>query len=135
MKVWLDDVRYPPTDEWVWVKTVEECIRLLKDGKVESLSLDNDLGWVFIVEGEIAVFSAYESEPEGHLVVDWLIKNDVWPKFISVHTNNVVKHKKMCDQIEAHGPYNHRYHASFTPEGHEKTSYPTVIYEIKHVAE
>ena len=44
MKLWLDDVREPLNKGWNWVKTGEEAIELLKQGAVDSISLDHDLG-------------------------------------------------------------------------------------------
>lgn len=54
MKVWLDDERDPndpiiqqqfgATPDMVWVKTSKDAIELLRNGKVEFLSLDHDLG-------------------------------------------------------------------------------------------
>ena len=54
LKLWLDDERNPQEpfiqkefgshgDE-IWVKTANEAIELLKQGNVESISLDHDLG-------------------------------------------------------------------------------------------
>lgn len=52
--LWLDDERDPTLPEIkngfgsigdeIWVKTVDECIKILKSGLVESISLDHDLG-------------------------------------------------------------------------------------------
>jgi hypothetical protein len=48
MKLWLDDKRDPVEftgeTDWTWVKTAEEAINILFDGKVERVSLDHDLG-------------------------------------------------------------------------------------------
>ena len=44
MKLFLDDVRQPPDESWAVARTYAECIRVLKTGAVESLSLDHDLG-------------------------------------------------------------------------------------------
>ncbi len=56
MKLWLDDMR-PAPEGWVWVRTVAEAIEVLEGGKVNFVSLDNDLG-------------AYEEE--GYHVADWI---------------------------------------------------------------
>jgi len=34
IKLFLDDERMPPTDEWVIARTSTECVRLLQDNKV-----------------------------------------------------------------------------------------------------
>ena len=44
MKLWLDDVRESPNKGWQCVKTGEEAIELLKQGTVDSISFDHDLG-------------------------------------------------------------------------------------------
>ena len=46
MNLWLDDVRNPATHGaigFVWVKTAEEAIDMLKSGAVQFASLDHDL--------------------------------------------------------------------------------------------
>ncbi len=51
-KVWLDDERDPllwaPKSHgkvgWIWVKTVQEAVKLLETGLVTHVSLDHDLG-------------------------------------------------------------------------------------------
>lgn len=45
MKVWLDDIRNPPDESWVWAKNVWYVIGLLITGNVEHISFDHDLGW------------------------------------------------------------------------------------------
>jgi hypothetical protein len=42
--LWLDDVRWPPTDEWIWVKTAQEAIDFWNKNKIIFASLDHDLG-------------------------------------------------------------------------------------------
>lgn len=46
MKIWLDDVRQPPDDTWVWVKESEAAVSLLRytEKEIEAVSLDHDLG-------------------------------------------------------------------------------------------
>jgi hypothetical protein len=44
MRVYLDDERPLPADYDTYVSTADECIALLKTGKVTELSLDHDLG-------------------------------------------------------------------------------------------
>jgi hypothetical protein len=65
MRIWLDDLREPPDEGWVWVKTIEEATNLLANGQVESLSLDNDLG---------------EGFPEGRRLALWMAEHETWPK-------------------------------------------------------
>lgn len=50
INIWLDDERDPlkhSIGNWIWVKTVEECIDLLKQygmSNINAVSLDHDLG-------------------------------------------------------------------------------------------
>lgn len=46
MKLWLDDVRKPPDDSWVWCKSYKEFCRALgwASSAFEVISLDHDLG-------------------------------------------------------------------------------------------
>lgn len=43
-KLWLDDVRKPPTDDWVWCVNVQEAIELLCESSFDEISFDHDLG-------------------------------------------------------------------------------------------
>lgn len=48
-KLWLDDVRHPPDETWVWVKTSSEAIKELlagiySGGDYREISFDHDLG-------------------------------------------------------------------------------------------
>jgi hypothetical protein len=44
MKLWLDDIRLPPSNEWIWVKRSVDAIEILSGGFVSEVSLDHDLG-------------------------------------------------------------------------------------------
>jgi hypothetical protein len=73
VKVWLDDRRspYPRPEEWVWVRTPAEAIRLLKTGEVNELSLDHDLG---LWEGD--------RELTGYDVVTWIERAVATERFV-----------------------------------------------------
>lgn len=99
MKIWLDDLREPPTDEWVWCNathSVETLLSLSNNAHfdVEVLSLDNDLG---------------EGRDEGYRVLDWLEEkkfhnpNFTVPKKIQVHSANPVARRRMEQIIEKNG--------------------------------
>lgn len=90
MNIWLDDIRDPeyfrPDLEWVWVKTIDKIKPLLKEGRVDALSLDNDLG---------------PEEEEGRKLVLWMAENDCWPNGpITVHSSNVIAVDYMTQMIE-----------------------------------
>lgn len=44
MKIWLDDLRPMPATFDLHVKTVDECVALIKRGHVTHISFDHDLG-------------------------------------------------------------------------------------------
>lgn len=47
MKLWVDDLRPPPDDTWVWSKTSQNAIDTLMLaglGEITEISLDHDLG-------------------------------------------------------------------------------------------
>lgn len=60
MKLYLDDER-PTPDGWQNVRTVEDAIELLKTGKVEEISLDNDLGIGYTQGWELAYWIREEA--------------------------------------------------------------------------
>lgn len=130
MKLWLDDLRLPP-EGWEWVKSVEDCISALKTGQVEMLSLDNDLGLEFNDNGEF-LMAAEAVAPEGYLVVDWMVENNVWPDWVSLHTSNVVARNYMRKLLEKHGGYAGMQHINFTPRNNTKKRqdlvYPAIAF-------
>ena len=56
MWLWLDDERPVPDERWQLVRTAEECIEILKEGKVERVSLDHDLGVGYNTGYKVACF-------------------------------------------------------------------------------
>lgn len=44
MKIWLDDIRTPPDDSWIWAKNAYFCSGALSTGRVTHISFDHDLG-------------------------------------------------------------------------------------------
>lgn len=85
MKIWLDDIREPPTEGWKWVKTVAEAKEELIDfPEVDEVSLDHDLG---------------ENQPTGYDLIKWLERGTMevgwnFPK-IRVHSANPVGRKNI----------------------------------------
>lgn len=98
MKVFLDDIRPCPRG-FVWVKSVEECLVLLRQGKVDILSLDHDLG---------------EGKPTGYDLVKIMVEENLYPKEIYIHTANPVGRENMYKTLARYKPpsvkvYNHPY--------------------------
>jgi hypothetical protein len=87
-RIWLDDVRRPPSEEWTWVKSVDEAIEVLESGTVVEASLDNDL---------------HPFEHDGLEVVEWMIEHRVFPRLVTVHTDNRFASTMMCGLLERSG--------------------------------
>lgn len=99
MKVWLDDVRQPHKFGrigWEWAKTAQEAIALLETGKVEAISLDHDLS-------EKATLGDYLGEVTGMHVVEWMIRNGVYPERIYIHSLNPAGRKRMMAALIREG--------------------------------
>lgn len=96
MRVWLDDRRSPPSADWVWVRTPEKTIDLLRAGKVKELSLDHDLG-----------IGVGEDEQTGYDVLLWIeeqvgtgVATFQLPE-LKVHSANAPAHERMDRAITA----------------------------------
>jgi hypothetical protein len=74
-RLWVDDLREPPDDTWIWSKTSTNTIDTLMlsaPGEITEISLDHDLG----------------GEDTARPVVLWMCENNVWPARVHVHTAN-----------------------------------------------
>lgn len=72
MKLWHDDNRFPPADEWEWAKDNATAMEYLATGTVDFISIDMDLG---AVEGKDFNYGrelgpCYRGQPWRS--VDWL---------------------------------------------------------------
>lgn len=111
MKVWLDDCREPPKG-WVWATDYEACISALRDGCVEALSLDHDLGpqayeaagsdYGYAASGE-EVYSSVK-EKTGYDVVLWLIARYEWcgalPDKVYIHSASPPGRERMYTTLK-----------------------------------
>ena len=44
-QLWLDDIRIPPSYDWLWVRTYEQFVEAIEDlGCPDMISFDHDLG-------------------------------------------------------------------------------------------
>ncbi|MCJ7713025.1 hypothetical protein MUO66_01000 [Candidatus Bathyarchaeota archaeon] len=84
MKVYLDDKRETP-EGWIRVYWPKEAIDILKQGSVEEISLDHDLG--------------DDQRGTGYDVIKWIeeqvITNNFKPPKIKIHTANCSAREKM----------------------------------------
>jgi hypothetical protein len=89
MKIWLDNIKAPPDKSWVWIKIVEETRKIMKEHRVEGISLTFDLG-----EG----LNGYDQ-------LKWMVKYNVWPTtFIRIHTMSIEKRKDMIHLVKMYKP-------------------------------
>ena len=52
IKIWVDDIRTPPSEEWTWIKSVNDAITEIiydelnveYEGEIYLISLDHDAG-------------------------------------------------------------------------------------------
>lgn len=96
-KLWLDDERPPPSEEWFWAQTLAEAVMCMQNGLIDIASLDHDLG-LSEVDDEI--------ESSGYRFVLWMAHQNIWPRDeVSVHSMNSVGAHNMCKLIERYGPY------------------------------
>ena len=84
----MDDVRRPPSDEWIWAKSFDQAIEVLQTGDVAEASLDNDL---------------HPFVHDGLEVVEWMIEKRVFPRRVRVHTDNRIASTEMCGLLERSG--------------------------------
>lgn len=88
-KIWVDDIRYPPNTDWIWVKSVNQAktlIEILENTDSEMLiSLDYDAG---------------DYGPSDYIkILDWLEETGRnYP--IHIHSMNVVGVANMRAIIE-----------------------------------
>ena len=88
-KIWVDDIRYPPNTDWIWVKSVNQAktlIEILENTDSEMLiSLDHDAGDY--------------GPPDYIKILDWLEETGLnYP--IHIHSMNVVGVANMRAIIE-----------------------------------
>jgi len=89
IKLYVDDER-PAPNGWVNVKSAEMAIKLLREGLVEELSLDHDLG----------------RKKTGYDIILWMEKELMTgafelPSVIKIHTANPVGRQKMIAAINS----------------------------------
>lgn len=98
MKLWLDDVRRPPNNTWVWVTSGHDFKDWLNSDwkySITDISFDHD----------IATYDAWGNEITGYTCLCWIEKmfhND--PQFVlphmTVHSANPVGRQKMQRVID-----------------------------------
>lgn len=94
MRIWLDDVRPAPADgDWVWVKTRDEALTLVLDGKVDFIAFDHDLGGDGCGAGETAY-------PVAKLIEERAARG-IQPPGWSIHSANPVGAARIKAALES----------------------------------
>lgn len=112
MKLWHDDMRPPPDDTWVWARTNDEAKTHLRSEAVEVASLDHDLGMEEVdlrdmdIEQQIDVAIAQQERHSetGLDLVDWMVKEDLVPSIVRIHSWNPPGAQAMAARIQRYSP-------------------------------
>ncbi|ORB77462.1 cyclic-phosphate processing receiver domain-containing protein [Mycobacterium timonense] len=91
MKLWVDDLRQPPDDTWVWSKTSQNAIDTLMLaglGEITEISLDHDLG----------------GDDTTRPVVLWMCEHNRWPENVGIHTANPVGREWLAGMVARYKP-------------------------------
>ena len=116
-KLWHDDVRRPPDETWLWARTNEEAIKILRVGGVTEISLDHDLGLEAVDPDEQGAYRRPGHSPNGTGadLARWMCDHQLVPENISVHSwsrdgvEAIVAVFKERGIDVAVAPYQHRY--------------------------
>jgi hypothetical protein len=91
-KLWVDDIRRPPDDTWLWARTNEEAQLILLNNEIEEASLDHDMGCHDHdpdAEGSfMQVADNWWLFPDGYELVEWMIEHDLVPPKVNIHSWN-----------------------------------------------
>ena len=79
MKIFLDDIRFPPDNSWTIVRNYNEFVETISyfienNINIDVISFDNDLG----------------EELEGYDCAKWLVENNIVIPEIRIHSKNTV---------------------------------------------
>lgn len=96
MKIWVDDIRTPPDDTWIWAKTSQDALDWLRSAQIceheqcqfTKMSLDHDLG----------------GDDTTRPIVMWMCENNFWPVEVVVHSANPVGVEWLEGMIERYKP-------------------------------
>lgn len=105
MRLYIDDIRNPPSDEWRVARTSAEALGILEAHKalhndpllIEEISFDHDLG----------------GDDTTRPVMDWIEENQYWPMAIRLHTMNNVGREYLWLVVRTSSPE----YVKFTPWG------------------
>lgn len=106
MKLYYDDIRYPPGPDWLWARTNEEAIRILETCNIQEASLDHDMGLHEYnpMEIDFAELSDDWCDPDhdGYTLALEMIELELVPPKITIHSWNPVGAKNMESVLKKH---------------------------------
>jgi hypothetical protein len=100
LKLWVDDIRRPPDDSWVWARRNEDAMRVLRSGQVTECSLDHDMG-LHEMDPDVPdadmlrIPDELRLEPDGAALVDEMLIADLVPTKVTIHSWNPVGAERM----------------------------------------
>jgi len=100
INVYLDDIR-PCPKGFVLARSAEECMLLLRESKIDILSLDHDLGW---------------SQPTGFDVAKYIVDKQKFPREIYLHTSSEIGRSNMFQLLYRHKPEGTKVHMFGMPD-------------------
>ncbi|MEK8132942.1 cyclic-phosphate processing receiver domain-containing protein [Paenibacillus filicis] len=88
INVYLDDIR-PCPQGYQLARSVESCMELIRSKKLDTLSLDHDLGF---------------GKPSGYELVKFMVANNIYAKKIIIHSANPFGRLRMFKLLQKHKP-------------------------------
>ncbi len=89
MKLWIDDVREPPDEEiWLWAKTSDEALKILKTRRIDFIAFDFDLG----------------GDDTAYRIAEWIearAKVGIQPPGWAIHSQNPVGRVRLRGALES----------------------------------
>lgn len=115
-RLWHDDIRRPPDDSWLWARTNEQAIEMLRAGGIGEISLDHDLGLEDVDPDAEGAYRRAGSSPDGSGadLARWMCEHNVLPARVSVHSWSDTGVEAIVAIFTEHGvavivaPYRHR---------------------------
>lgn len=98
--LFLDDFRACPKG-FMLARNADECKMMLRELSIDILSLDYDLGY---------------GEPTGLEVVEYMVKEQLWPQEVYLHTSSDYGRMQMYRLLSQHAPKTMELHYGPMPD-------------------
>ena len=94
LKLWHDDIRRPPSNDWNWARTNAEAKELLLRQPYDEISMDHDLGLhkadPDVPDADIQVLPDGMIPEEGWELAKWMVETGNVPPKITIHSWNPI---------------------------------------------